>query len=409
MARRIAIDTISSLPESPKSELLYRLVPKRLKAGFNTNFFRCLPCSSRAKVKTALQEADDFTDLFGQFRERYTMATSSLSSAVNLHATCLIPPPAWSPEVFQQVGIFTDHLNPAPGVAASKQPDPAAREQILLEHMSVVRFVARRIHERLPQHVELEDLVSAGIVGLIDAFNKFDARKNVQFRSYAQFRIRGAILDSLRMLDWGPRDLRRKARNMEKAVLKLTNRLGRVPTESEVACELGLILGEYQELLGEIKGLEIGSLQESRSDNSTDEELAYVATAEEDDPFFRCMKSEMSERLAAVVATLPEREAKVLAMYYVEEMTMKQIGAALGVVESRVSQIHSSALIILRTRLGRAGRAGRKFPEVSEQMREQVVSANKKMSRSKSAVPLAMLQRVAHNAGNMGRGAPAAR
>ena len=129
------------------------------------------------------------------------------------------------------------------------------QERVLLDHLPVVRFIARRIHERLPQHVDFEDLVSAGVVGLMDAFTKFDPRKKVQFRSYAQFRIRGAILDSLRTLDWSPRELRRKGRAVEEAIRTLTARLGHAPGEAEVASEMGLGLEEYQQLLGDLKGL----------------------------------------------------------------------------------------------------------------------------------------------------------
>jgi RNA polymerase sigma factor FliA len=131
------------------------------------------------------------------------------------------------------------------------------QERLMIEHLPTVRYLARRIHERLPQHVEIDDLVSAGVLGLIDAFRKFDPEKKVQFRSYAQFRIRGAILDSLRTLDWSPRDLRRKGRAIEEAIRALTARTGRAPSESEIADELGMELGEYQQLLGELKGLEI--------------------------------------------------------------------------------------------------------------------------------------------------------
>src|SRR5260370_3605301 len=137
---------------------------------------------------------------------------------------------------------------------------PLEQERVLLEHLPVVRFLARRIHERLPQHVEIEDLVSAGVVGLMDAFAKFDASKNVQFRSYAQFRIRGAILDSLRTLDWSPRELRRKGRAVEEAIRVLTARLSRPPGEPEVAAEMSLSLDGSQLMLGELKGLEIGTL-----------------------------------------------------------------------------------------------------------------------------------------------------
>ncbi len=226
------------------------------------------------------------------------------------------------------------------------------RERVMLEHMPAVRWMARRIHERLPQHVDMEDLVSAGTLGLLDAFRKFDPGKKVQFRSYAQFRIRGAILDSLRTLDWSPRDLRRKGRAVEEAVRRLTARCGRTPSEPEVAREMELGLEEYQQLLGELKGLEIGTLHLERSEDSGEEELAYIPNRPDDDPLFRCLRGEMRERLAGAIDRLPERERLVVTLYYYEEMTMKEIGLALGVVESRVSQIHSSAVVHLRANLG---------------------------------------------------------
>jgi len=225
------------------------------------------------------------------------------------------------------------------------------QERVLLEHLPIVRYLARRIHERLPQHVDIEDLVSAGVVGLMDAFTKFDPEKRVQFRSYAQFRIRGAILDSLRTLDWSPRDLRRKGRQVEEAVHAVTARLGRPPGESEVAAEIGMKLEEYQQLLGDLKGLEIGTLHVEHNEDSGEEELAYVPGRPEDDPLFRCLRGELEERLTDAIAHLPERERMVMTLYYYEEMTMREIGLALGVVESRVSQIHSSAVIHLRAAL----------------------------------------------------------
>jgi RNA polymerase sigma factor for flagellar operon FliA len=225
------------------------------------------------------------------------------------------------------------------------------RDLLLMEHLPTVRYLARRIHERLPQHVELDDLVSAGVVGLIDAFSKFDHTKKVQFKSYAQFRIRGAILDSLRTLDWSPRELRRKGRAVEEAIRSVTHRVGRAPSEQEIAREMELTLAEYQLLLGELKGLEIGSLHIERSEDSGDEELAYIPGSPEDDPLFRCLKGEMKQRLADAIDELPEKERMVLTLYYYEELTMKEIGLTLGVVESRVSQIHSSAVLRLRSAL----------------------------------------------------------
>jgi RNA polymerase sigma factor for flagellar operon FliA len=225
------------------------------------------------------------------------------------------------------------------------------RERMMLEQMPTVRWIARRIHERLPQHVDLEDLVSAGTVGLLDAFSKFDPAKKVQFRSYAQFRIRGAILDSLRTLDWSPRELRRKGRAVEETIRKLTAQYGRTPLEPEIAQEMGLGLDDYQQLLGELKGLEIGTLHMERAEDSGEEELAYIPGDHEDDPLFHCLRGEMRDRLSHAIDLLPERERLVVTLYYYEEMTMKEIGMVLGVVESRVSQIHSSAVLHLRTHL----------------------------------------------------------
>jgi RNA polymerase sigma factor for flagellar operon FliA len=238
------------------------------------------------------------------------------------------------------------------------------RDRLLLEHLPTVRYLARRIHERLPQHVELEDLISAGVVGLIDAFTKFDHTKKVQFKSYAQFRIRGAILDSLRTLDWSPRELRRKGRAVEEAIRATTQRLGRAPAEQEIALEMGLTLSDFQQLLGDLKGLEIGSLHIERTEDSGDQELAYIPGSPEEDPLFRCLKGEMKQRLTDAIEDLPERERLVLTLYYYEELTMKEIGLTLGVVESRVSQIHSAAVLRLRVALaalrGAKGEAGGK-------------------------------------------------
>lgn len=237
---------------------------------------------------------------------------------------------------------------PAP---SSGEVCPADREQVLLENLPMVRFVARRIHEKLPQHVQLEDLVSAGILGLMDATAKFDPAKNTQFRTYAQFRIRGAILDSLRDVDWGPRDLRRKGRAIEDAIRALTVQLGRAPAEAEIANELGQTLEAYQKTLSDLKGLEIGSLHAQRNEDSGEEELAYVPGPPGEDPLFLCMRAEMRDRLQGAIEELPESERLVLSLYYYEELTMKEIALVLNVTASRISQIRSSAILHMRAKL----------------------------------------------------------
>ena len=233
------------------------------------------------------------------------------------------------------------------------------RERLLLEQLPQVRYIARRIHERLPRHVPLEDLVHAGVVGLIDALHKFDRGKHVQFGSYAKFRIRGAILDSLREMDWSPRDLRRKARRLEEAHTKLRAQLGRNPSEPELAVELNIDLRGLQLLLGELDGLEVGSLRVPSSRDGKEEDLCeYLPDDSSDTPLVLCLHSEMKHLLTRAIAELPEKERQVLALYYYEELTMKEVGAALGVGESRVSQIHSMALVRLRARLSEMMGAG---------------------------------------------------
>ncbi|MGC2210591.1 MAG: FliA/WhiG family RNA polymerase sigma factor [Candidatus Korobacteraceae bacterium] len=230
--------------------------------------------------------------------------------------------------------------------------DEEVRNRVLMEQMPQVRYIARHIHDRLPQHVPLEDLVHAGVLGLMDALTKYDEARQVQFKTYAKFRIRGAILDSLRELDWSPRDLRRKARQVELAAARLSHELGRSATEQEIATELGLTLEAFQRLVGELEGLNLGSFHIENGDKDHDDDLCeYLPGNPEESPYFLTMKSELRGLLARAIEELSEKEQQVLSLYYYEELTMKETGAVLGVGESRVSQIHSLALLRLRSRL----------------------------------------------------------
>jgi RNA polymerase sigma factor (sigma-70 family) len=199
---------------------------------------------------------------------------------------------SWVPpqmEVLAPTGCFNEPHYPAARStnrpndlsAAEAPPRPrdlltADEERVMTEHLPTVRFIARRIHERLPPHVSIEDLYSAGVLGLLDAFGKFDSFKQVKFVTYAQFRIRGAILDSLRTLDWSPRELRRKGRAVEQAIQELIGQLTRSPTDIEIAHKLNMPLAVYQQLLWDLKGLEIGTLHAERSADSEEEELVHV-------------------------------------------------------------------------------------------------------------------------------------
>jgi RNA polymerase sigma factor for flagellar operon FliA len=228
----------------------------------------------------------------------------------------------------------------------------AEREKLLLEHLPQVHYIARRIHERVPPQVLLEDLVHAGILGLMDAVKKYDPAKNVRLKHYAEFRIRGAILDSLRQVDWSPRTLRRQARRLEQAISACKAQFGRDPTEPEIAAELKMSLEDLQHLLGDLRALDIGSLQQETGEPGYGEEqLQNRVASETEDPYHQTLRAEMTTLLARAVSELPPREKEVLALYHYEELTMKEVGAVLGIGESRVSQIHSTALLRLRVRL----------------------------------------------------------
>ncbi|MGH9515253.1 MAG: FliA/WhiG family RNA polymerase sigma factor [Terriglobales bacterium] len=223
------------------------------------------------------------------------------------------------------------------------------RQNILSEHLPLVRLIARRMHEKLPRHVLIEDLVNAGVVGLMDAFRKFDPGKHVQFGSYAKFRIRGAILDSLRELDWGPRDLRRQSRQIEEAHKKLQGELGRSPTEPELAFELQLTLAEMRKSLREIDALEICSLRFMSPDGSREIDITeHLSGGAGSDPLLQYLDSETKYLLAQAISELPEKEGTVVRLYYFKELTMREVGIALGIGESRVSQIHSTAVTRLK-------------------------------------------------------------
>lgn len=243
-------------------------------------------------------------------------------------------------------------MNKRPAQAHHRVQSDAERERVLLEQLPQVRSIARQIHGRLPRHVPFEDLVHAGVVGLIDALNKFDCSKQVQFSSYAKFRIRGAILDSLRELDWSPRELRRKGRLAESVCSQLSGKLGRAPTDNELAQEMGLELRELQSLLTELHGLEVGSLRMDSQLHGKEEDLTDDIPGKLDEtPFLQCLHAEAKHLIEKAITELPEKEQRVLIRYYYEELTMKEVGARLSIGESRVSQIHSLAIVHLRARL----------------------------------------------------------
>ena len=230
------------------------------------------------------------------------------------------------------------------------------RDQQIVDHLPLVKYLAQRIATRLPASVEVNDLISAGIVGLIDAVEKFEPERGIKFTTYARRRICGAILDDLRSLDWAPRSLRKKARDLEGAYTRLERELGRAVSDEEVASEMGIQLDEYHQLIGDLNGITIGGF-ETIADNQDDggngmtDMLNYLPDSPERNPQFIFERSEIREHLTASIERLPGKERLVISLYYHDELTMKEIGHVLGVNESRVSQLHTRAVLRLRGKL----------------------------------------------------------
>jgi RNA polymerase sigma factor FliA len=219
----------------------------------------------------------------------------------------------------------------------------SARDQVILEHLPLVKAIAVRVHENLPVHVDLDDLVHAGILGLFDAVTKYNPEKQVAFSSYAKHRIKGAILDSLRQLDWASRDLRRRHKQVEAATRSLATTLQRNPTEEEVAKELGVGQNRWRQMMIDLRN--VGLISASTRGNEGDDLPPPEFPGRPDSqPDRMCAREQLRSVLMSAMEALPERYKKVVLLYYSNEMTMKEIGGILGINESRVSQIHKSAL-----------------------------------------------------------------
>lgn len=228
----------------------------------------------------------------------------------------------------------------------------AERERLILEHLAQVRLIARRIHERLPENISLDDLISTGVVGLIAAVDNFDPAQGVQLKTYAEHKIRGAILDSLRELDWAPKNKRRRAKQFEAVIAMLEQRLGRAPAEEEIAAELKISLEEYQQQLYEIRGLTIGSFEFANEDQEGDL-LNYIPDSEDNLPSTTLERAELERLLAQAIEQMPPMERTVLSLYYHEEATLREIAEIMQMHLSRIAQLKSQGILRLRTYMER--------------------------------------------------------
>ncbi|HEY3270054.1 MAG TPA: FliA/WhiG family RNA polymerase sigma factor [Geothrix sp.] len=238
--------------------------------------------------------------------------------------------------------------------SATEAPEPfdrSNREQIIKDYVPLVKFVAYRIASRLPAHVELDDLINSGILGLMDAIEKFEPTRNIKFKTYAELRIKGAILDGLRDLDWVPRSLRRKKKDIENAYHLLEQQKGRTATDEEVAHHLGIPLDELHRNLDELKGVTLGTFVEVGEDGDGESLISFVPDPDAEDPHQIFQTDEVKDILRTAIEGRPKKEKFVVQLYYFDELTMKEIGILLNITESRVSQLHTKAMLQLRSKL----------------------------------------------------------
>ena len=227
------------------------------------------------------------------------------------------------------------------------------RDALIQETLPLIKHIAHRVAIRLPSNVEIRDLINAGVLGLMDAIEKFEPERNVKFKTYAEVRIRGAILDSLRDLDWAPRSLRKKSKDLERMYADLSQKLGRPATDEEVSEAMGENIEDFHALVDQLHGLTIGSFENLSDSEDSENYINYYPDDGSNDPYMKFESNELTRLLAEAIEELPEKERLVLSLYYFEEFTMKEIGALLGVNESRVSQLHTKATLRLRGKLGK--------------------------------------------------------
>jgi RNA polymerase sigma factor for flagellar operon FliA len=235
--------------------------------------------------------------------------------------------------------------------------DKALRDRLILTYAPLVKYVAGRLGSGLPAHVDEGDLVSYGLLGLIGAIERYDPARDIKFETYAISRIKGAIIDELRALDWVPRSVRSRAREIERAIAELEAKLGTAPTDEQIAAKIGISVDELEESLTDISRSSIAALDELWSVSGEGDQVSLMDTIEDTQgirPQEALDETEMREALADAIARLPEREKLVVTLYYYEELTLREIGEVLGVTESRVSQLHTKAVLRLKARLSGA-------------------------------------------------------
>ena len=243
---------------------------------------------------------------------------------------------------------------PNPPQPSSAPIDPAVRDRLIESFVPFIRMTAERLAFRLPPYLDLDDLVNAGVIGLMDAIEKYDPQREARFKTYSEFRIRGAMLDEIRALDWVPRSVREKNTQLRRALAALEKQLGRAPSEDEIACEMQMGIEAYNDFLFQARAISLLKIEDFGLNGDGDLNLLECLADSGADPLCTLMSHQARERLMAAIERLPEREHLVVSLYYRDELTMKEIGLALKITESRVCQMHTQAIARLKVQIGAA-------------------------------------------------------
>ncbi len=235
----------------------------------------------------------------------------------------------------------------------SKKINPAEKDKLISEYSPLIKFIAQKIAIRLPSNIELDDLISSGVIGLMDAIDKYDPTRDNKFKTYAEFRIRGAILDELRAQDWVPRSIRDKSKLIDKTISQLEVDLGRIPTDEEIATALNVSIDEFHSLINQVRPVSLLSIDESQTFSDVDKKsiLNILEGCKLNNPFNQLNVKSVKDIVTMAIEELPERQRLVLSLYYYEDLNLKEIGKVLRVTESRVSQLHAQAVTRLRAKL----------------------------------------------------------
>lgn len=231
--------------------------------------------------------------------------------------------------------------------------DKKMKDQIIVEYAPLVKYIALKISSRLPSNVELDDLISCGVIGLMDAIEKFDSSRDNKFKTYAEFRIRGAILDELRSQDWVPRSVREKSKILERASAKLEQQLGRPPTDTEMCTEINVTKAEFQDMVNKAQSVSLLNIDDLQTFSKNDRLLmaGFADSDKANNPLFATTLKSARDKIKEGIMSLPEKQRLVLSLYYYEDLNLKEIGQVLDVTESRVSQLHTQAVTKLKTKL----------------------------------------------------------